>query len=337
MKIEEKIEKLKEYLKNKKSILAFSAGSDSTLIAYILSQVSPNSVLVTIDNNMMPKDFINYTKEKAKELNLKHDVINVNFLKNPEFISNNQKRCYNCRKIMYLKIQELSYFNEYDYFLEGTNLTDLLEDRPGILVRKTYNMTSPLIECGITKNDVFNMIKYLNLTYSHNTTCLATRVKTNEEVSMEKFKLIDEAETYLKKYIKQENIRVRFDSYTATISIDEPLEVLDKNLIKNIRDKLQELGFKKVLLDITGYMKTKLTYNIDNNIYFYKLPYNIDLKRTYENIIENTKLGEESKLNSKTINYDDITIEDNGKISMPETNDFIDKFNKILPSIERKI
>ena len=50
------------------------------------------------------------------------------------------------------------YFNEYDYFLEGTNLTDLLEDRPGILVRKTYNMTSPLIECGITKNDVFNMI-----------------------------------------------------------------------------------------------------------------------------------------------------------------------------------
>ena len=198
-------------------------------------------------------------------------------------------------------------------------------------------MTSPLIECGITKNDVFNMIKYLNLTYSHNTTCLATRVKTNEEVSMEKFKLIDEAETYLKKYIKQENIRVRFDSYTATISIDEPLEVLDKNLIKNIRDKLQELGFKKVLLDITGYMKTKLTYNIDNNIYFYKLPYNIDLKRTYENIIENTKLGEESKLNSKTINYEDITIEDNGKISMPETNDFIDKFNKILPSIERKI
>ena len=127
MKIEEKIEKLKEYLKDKKSILAFSAGSDSTLIAYILSQVSPNSVLVTIDNNMMPKDFINYTKEKAKELNLKHDVINVNFLKNPEFISNNQKRCYNCRKIMYLEIQELSYFNEYDYFLEGTNLTDLLE------------------------------------------------------------------------------------------------------------------------------------------------------------------------------------------------------------------
>ena len=89
---------------------------------------------------------------------------------------------------------------------------------------------------------------------------------------MEKFKLIDEAETYLKKYIKQENIRVRFDSYTATISIDEPLEVLDKNLIKNIRDKLQELGFKKVLLDITGYMKTKITYNIDKNIYIYKIP-----------------------------------------------------------------
>lgn len=337
MKIEDKIKKLKDYLQDKKCILAFSAGSDSTLIAYILSEVSPKSILVTIDNNMMPKEFIAYTKQKANEFNLKHEIIELDFLKDPEFIENNPKRCYNCRKIMYSNIKDLPYFDEYDYFLEGTNLTDLLEDRPGVLVRKMYNMTSPLIECNITKDDVFDMIKYLNLEYSTNTTCLATRVKTNEEVSSEKFEIIDEAEEYVKKYVSQENIRVRFESYTATISVDNPLEILDKNLIKNLRDKLQELGFKKVLLDITGYTKTKLQPTIEDNSYYYKLPYEIDLETTYENIKENKNLENEAKIENNYITYENITIENNGKISMPKTNQFNDKFNEVLPAVERKI
>lgn len=337
MKIDNKIRRLEEYLKNKKCILAFSAGSDSTLIAYILSKVSPQSILVTIDNNMMPKDFIKYTQKKAEEYNLKQDIIKIDFLKDSEFIENNPKRCYNCRKIMYSTITKQPYFKDYDYFLEGTNLTDLLEDRPGILVRKTYNMTSPLIDCEITKEDVFSIINHLNLTYSSNTTCLATRVKTNEKVSQEKFELIDKAENILKKTAKQENVRVRFENYNATVVVDNPLEILDKKLIENLRNKLQEIGFKKVFLDITGYEKTKLTYSINQNNYFYKLPYEINLEGTFHKIKENENLKNSPLLENNHIKYNDIIIEDNGKISMPPTKEFNDKFNKILPSIERKI
>ncbi len=338
MKTEKKIKKLEDYLKNKKCVLAFSAGSDSTLLAYILSKVSPNSLLATIDNNMMPREFIGYTEKKAEELGLNHKVIKINFLEDPEFISNNPERCYNCRKIMYKNIQDLPEFNEYDYFLEGTNLTDLLEDRPGILVRKQYNMTSPLIECEITKDDVYEMIDYLNLEYSNNTTCLATRIKTNENVNQEKLDMVYEAEELVKKYIKQENIRVRFDNYTATISVDNPLDILEPALLKTLRDKLQNMGFKKICLDITGYSKTNLTFKIDeDNTYYYILPYNINLEKTYDNIKEDPNLNKNTSKNGTEIHYGDVTINKSGKINISPSDNHISKFNKVLTKIERDL
>ncbi|WP_323736340.1 ATP-dependent sacrificial sulfur transferase LarE [Methanosphaera sp. ISO3-F5] len=336
MKIEEKIGKLEEYLRNKKSILGFSAGSDSTLLAYILSKVSPESILVTINNNMMPKEFIEYTKTQAKKFNLKHKVINIDFLTHETFQNNTKERCYECRNLMYCNIQKLPEFNDYDYFIEGTNITDLLEDRPGILVLDKYNMISPLVECNITKEEVFQMIKYFNLEYSYDTTCLATRVKTNQQVNREKLTKIYKAEQFVRKNIDQENIRVRTDKNNATISVDEPLKILNEKLIKKLRDKLQELGYSKVFLDITGYEKTELTYKIDETgKYYHQLPYPIDIEKTYQNLKNKYDANTLLKIDDK-ISYEDIIIQENGKITINPTEKFIDKFNKILSCVKRK-
>ncbi len=336
MQIEEKIKRLEDYLRNKKSILGFSAGSDSTLIAYILSKVSPDSMLVTINNNMMPQEFIEYTKTQAKRFNLKHKVINLDFLTNQTFINNGKERCYECRKLMYSNIQNLPEFKDYDYFLEGTNITDLLENRPGVLVLENFNMISPLVECNITKNEVFEMIDYFNLEYSADTTCLATRVKTNQSVDSNKLQRINEAEKFVRSNVNQENIRVRVDNNNATISVDEPLEILDKKLITSLRDKLQELGFSKVFLDISGYEKTELVASIDENgDYYYQLPYTINLEKTEENLIQRDYLTGIIK-KDENLHYNDIIIRENGKISMNPTENFVEKFYQILGCIKRK-
>ena len=336
MSIENKIELLKDYLRNRKCVLGFSAGSDSTLLAYILSRVSPDSLLVTIDNNMMPKEFIEYTIEKADEFNLKHKVIRINFLEDETFINNGKERCYECRKQMYRNIQQLPEFKDYDYFIEGTNITDLLENRPGVLVREMFNMTSPLIECQITKDDVYEMIEYFGLKYSNDTTCLATRIKTSQTVDKDRLELVYKAEKLVKSKLIQENIRVRFDDYTATISVDYPLELLDETLITELRDTLQDYGFKKILLDITGYEKTKLEASVDTEgNYYYQLPYTIDLEKTREKINNNNKLNKSLNYDKKLV-YDNITIQENGKISMPPTEDFVNKFYNIISSVERK-
>ncbi len=336
MSIEDKIEILEDFLRNRKCVLAFSAGSDSTLLAYILSRVSPDSLLVTVNNNMMPKEFVDYTVEKAKEFNLRHKTIELNFLNNQTFIDNGIDRCFECRKLMYGNIQNLPDFEDYDYFIEGTNITDLLENRPGVLVRKMYNMTSPLVECKITKDEVYEMIKYFNLEYSYDTTCLATRVKTDQQVNQKRLDLIYNAEKLVKSKLQQENIRVRFNDYAASVTVDNPLELLDEKLILELRDSLQEYGFKKVFIDVTGYEKTKLEASVDDEgRYYYKLPYTVNLEKTYAKIMNDKELDKSLKYDEKIV-YDDMTIEENGKISMLPTEDFVNKLNDILRHIERK-
>ena len=336
MELEDKIKRLENYLRNKKSVLGFSAGSDSTLIAYILSKVSPDSLLVTINNNMMPDEFIEYTKKQAAKFNLKHKVINLDFLTDETFQNNGKERCYECRKLMYYNMQQLPEFHEYKYFLEGTNITDLLENRPGILVLDMFNMTSPLVECGITKDDVFDMIQYFNLEYSFDTTCLATRVKTNQKVNHEILEMIHDAEVFVRSNVEQENIRVRFDDFNAMITVDNPLDILDEELLIKLRNKIQNIGFKKVFLDITGYEKTKLIESIDDNgDYYYQLPYNIDLLKTKEKLESKSYLDGIIKL-EENLYYNDIKIQEYGKISMPPSNEFVNKFNQILGCIKRK-
>lgn len=336
MQLEYKIKRLKDFLRNKKSVLAFSAGSDSTLIAYMLSEVSSDSLLVTVDNGMMPKEFIDYTIQQAKRFNLKHEIVNLNFLTDTTFQNNAKERCYKCRKLMYSNIRELPDFNEYDYFLEGTNITDLLENRPGILVLKNFNMISPLVECDITKDDVLAMINYFNLEYSFDTTCLATRIKTNQEVNSERLNMVYEAEKYLREQIKQENIRVRFDDFSATISVDEPLKLLNQDLIIRIRNKLGEFGFSKIFLDITGYEKTMLVPSVDEEgRYYYQLPYSIDLERTKMNFEKRKYLCGLQKY-EESLNYGDIIIQEDGKISMNKTDEFVERFYQILGCIQRK-
>lgn len=336
MQLEDKIKRLEKFLCNKKSVLGFSAGSDSTLLAYVLSRVSPDSLLVTVNNNMMPKEFIEYTRKQARKFNLKHEVINLDFLTNETFINNGPERCYECRKLMYHNISQMPEFREYDYFLEGTNITDLLEDRPGILVLEMFDMTSPLVECGITKDDVFEMIDYFGLEYSYDTTCLATRVKTNQNVDSERLEMIQQAEEFVRENVKQENVRVRFDDYNAVISVDEPLDILDDTLIVLLREKIQDIGFRKVFLDITGYEKTNLVESVDDDgNYYYRLPYRINLERTLESIESKSYLDAKVSLDDYLC-YDDIKIEENGKVSMPPCDEFTDKFYSILSCIKRK-
>ena len=135
---------------------------------------------------------------------------------------------------------------------------------------------------------------------------------------------------------KQENIRVRLDDNNATVSVDEPLKILDKNLIIQLRENLQDLGFNKAFLDITGYEKTELKASTDDKgRYYYKLPYNIDLEKTRDNILNRDFLTGPLKYD-ENLHYDDVIIEDNGKISMNPTDNFVEKFNQILGCIKRK-
>ena len=92
MMLESKIEKVINIIKDKNVLIAFSGGSDSTLLASLCVKFSKDSVAVTVDNGLMPKDFINKTKIIANNLGIEHKIIEINMLDSEGFKSNNHHR-----------------------------------------------------------------------------------------------------------------------------------------------------------------------------------------------------------------------------------------------------
>jgi pyridinium-3,5-biscarboxylic acid mononucleotide sulfurtransferase len=108
MELETKLEQLKDYLKSKKVLVAFSGGADSSLIAYIASKVSKESLAVTVDNGVMPSDCIGNAVKIAEAIGIKHSVVDEDYLKDESFRSNPPNRCYICKNKMYSKLAEIA-------------------------------------------------------------------------------------------------------------------------------------------------------------------------------------------------------------------------------------
>ena len=218
MKIEEKLEKLKADLRGGHLLVAFSGGADSSLVAAVAQEVSKEAIAVSVDNGVMPSDCMKNAGKIAETIGIKHSIVKEDFLHDPSFKSNPPNRCYICKTKMYSKLLEIAE-NEGLTVVDGTNITDLLEDRPGIMVNYEKNIKSPLVKAGFTAEDVKNVLEMLEIDYSKSTTCLATRISKNSEITPKKINRIIYAESLLKGLSGSEIVRVRDQDGVALVEL----------------------------------------------------------------------------------------------------------------------
>lgn len=348
MNLEQKMEKLKGYLKDKKVLIAFSGGADSTLVAKIAKDVSREAVAITIDNGVLPPDFIGNAKDIANKIGIFHEVIKENFLENEAFKSNQPNRCFICKSIMYSKLQDAAKEREFDILVDGTNISDLLEDRPGIMVNYEKNIVSPLVYAGFTAEDVRKTLENLNISYSKSTTCFATRISRYNEINPKKINRISYAESLIKN-MAGDPVRVRDDNDIARIEVGNIDKLLNKGTLNHINSELKAVGFKRVALDISGYGEPEKELVIytpckdeKNKIMFEtELPYGIDIKNTCAELEElgSPKCSEEMGIAMLEIKGRNVTIFRAGKIVARRVIDKEDAeqlLTEILPCIRRQ-
>lgn len=356
--INQKIEKVKEILKDKKVAISFSGGADSTLLAYLAKDVCKDLILITYNNCIMPTNFVEFTKEKASELKINHEIIENDFIDIDNFVENNPNRCYVCRKLMYDAIKQVANDKGYQIIIDGTNISDLIEDRPGILINYMYEIQSPFIEAKLESDEIHKYLEYNNINYSKATTCLATRIKTEEEITADKINRISYSEDIIKKITNSDEIRLREENNIGTIEIKDFEKIINLDKINEIKDELKPMNYDKLLLDINyeNKDKTKLFElkedKLNNNFALEKdLPYKINLDYTYENLtkiksIKNIRYLEdigfitlELNINSDSILKPTITIFKTGKITGKDFNskeDLKKTFVLILQNIRRE-
>lgn len=256
-KIKAKINKLIEWFKTKNGVLvAFSGGVDSALLLKAAQVALGDKVWAVTANSPLNTPEEKETAIKvAREIGAKHLVVEINDLENSLVSSNPPDRCYYCKKARFVAMLKLAAEKGLEVVVEGSNLDDLKDFRPGLKAVKELGVASPLEELGFTKQDVRQGAKILGLSVwdKPSEPCLATRVPFNTEITLAKLSRVMEAENFLKNSFGLIQVRVRDHNGLARIEVEKgQLEIVYKNR-EEIVKVLSEKGFSYVTMDLAGY------------------------------------------------------------------------------------
>ncbi|MGI0022461.1 MAG: ATP-dependent sacrificial sulfur transferase LarE [Nitrososphaeraceae archaeon] len=244
--------------KKEKTIVALSGGVDSAVVAMAAKKaLDKNAIAVTADYNTLSSDELTSAKTIAQEIDIHHKIIKYNELDNTQFVKNDLMRCYHCRTELAAYLLREAERMDVKLIVDGTNTDDLMDYRPGIVALRENGVKSPLVELGINKENVRNIAKSNNLTVfdKPSNSCLASRIPHGTPVTFEKLRRIEKAELLVKSIFNVRQVRVRDHQNMARIEVGkaEIKEMFDTDKLSVIDSKLKELGFKHIVLDLSGY------------------------------------------------------------------------------------
>lgn len=256
--LEHKLKNLISFLKNKKVIVAFSGGVDSSLIAFLSKEYAKEALLVTERSVLYLDDEINEAAEFAKKYQIPHIIMDLDPLDDYDFTKNPVNRCYICKKGLYSGIIKIKEEKDFDIILDGSNLDDLSDYRPGMQALKELNISTPYIDFKINKEEIRLVSKYYELEVHSKPSmaCFASRIPYNQIINEEKIIMVREAEIFLKNTFNLKQLRVRLhDGNLARIEIleeDFPM-IMNQQSLKQINNKFKEIGFCYITIDTEGF------------------------------------------------------------------------------------
>lgn len=258
-----KLEILKTKLKSYDSVaIAYSGGVDSTFLAKAAYDVlGDKAVAITIIGDMHPHKEVIEAREIAHSIGIKLIEIDLRKSDIPEFNKNNIDRCYHCKKFLFNTIKSRAGKENISIILDGTNLDDVKDYRPGLAALEELKIYSPLKEAILTKEDIRAYSKELNLiTWDKPSfACLASRIPYGDPITRKKLKMVEKAEDILKnKNIKQYRVRHHGDIARIEVERNDMSKLLSDENYNDLLTSFEEIGFKYVTLDLRGYVQGSL-------------------------------------------------------------------------------
>ncbi len=235
--------------------VAFSGGVDSTFLLAAVKKVLGNNVLaLTVKTPYIPDRELEEACNFCAEHDIKHRVMHLDIIK--EILNNPGNRCYLCKKHVFSAMKSEAAREGTVHLLDGTNVDDAKDYRPGMAALRELQIISPLLEAGLTKNDIRSLSRMLGLVTADKPAyaCLLTRLPYNYEVKAEELRRIEKAEIFLES-LGYGSSRVRNHGSMARIEIDRNSirDFINTGVADKIVRYFRSLGYEFVTLDLEGY------------------------------------------------------------------------------------
>jgi uncharacterized protein len=238
-------------------IVAYSGGVDSAYLAYAAHRaLGAGALAVTADSPSYPERHRALALRLARDFGFNHLVIQTAEMARPEYRANPANRCYYCKHELYTHLSALARERAIPAIADGSNADDRGDYRPGRQAAREFGVRSPLDEAGLTKAEIRELSRLAGLpTWDEPASaCLSSRIPYFSEVTDEKLRMIERAETALRD-MGFRICRVRHHDTIARLELgrDEMARAFDPDMASAIDRELRAIGYAHVTIDLRGY------------------------------------------------------------------------------------
>jgi uncharacterized protein len=240
-----------------RTLVAYSGGVDSAFLAWAAHQVLGNDMLAVIaDSASLARSQLADAIAFAREQGIPLEVIATAELDRPEYIRNDASRCFHCKDELFTVMESFRLAHDFHSIAYGVNVDDQGDFRPGQAAARQHHVAAPLLEAGLTKQEVRELARTAGLRIWEKpaSACLSSRVEYGRAVTREVLEVIEQGEDALRNLgFRQFRVRHHGDIVRIEIARDELSRALTSEMAVEFARIFKSLGFKFVTLDLEGF------------------------------------------------------------------------------------